>query len=266
MRNDKLVLILTLLFIGALLSLRTEIASAQSNSYVATQSQGWRMGGGNPTNSHWNAAETDLYPPLERVWTWSASNERFLPDSITYIPYGSANGIVYVSGMGRDDKNVVYAVDVYARQSRWRYQLIEGGGAMNHHVAVTWPYAVFGGQHDDYLYIVDASEGTTLSITPGFESLYAKPAKIFDSTVFACGNGFCSAISLYTGNIVWTQNTRSGSASSDIALAYNTLVGPTPADYPGTEITLFSSSTGQVLLQTGATRGHSVVTDGNRIY
>lgn len=265
LKRQFVVLIIGFLILG-LLNVHTQVSSAQSNSYVATQSQGWRMGGGNPTNSYWNAAETNLYPPLKRVWSWSASNERFLADSITYIPYGAPNGIVYVSGMGIDNKNVVYAIDVYANQSRWRYQLLEGGGAMSHHVAVTWPYAVFGGQGDDYLYIVDAANGTTLSLIPGFSSLYTKSAKIADNMIFACGNEVCKAINLSTQNIIWSQNMGRGSAQSDLAIVYNTLVGRTPANYPGSDITLFNKSTGQILLQTGLTRGHSIVTDGNNIY
>lgn len=227
-------------------------------------SQGWSMGGGNPSNSSWNATERELYPPLSLVWHWNAI-ENFAIETIT-----SAYGILFLGGSHQDKDNVVYAIQVGQDKPLWSYTMEQARGGNQLHVAIGEKIAFFGGQQDDNLYAVDVGMGSILFTVPGMESLYTRSPKISRGVVYVPGSGSegsgMLAIDVLSGKEIWRADV--GHIQSDNAV-WDPLVITGGALNPGEgslDTLALETTNGQILWRTKQSRVIKVATDGNLVY
>jgi len=233
-------------------------------SPLGVLSQGWSMGGGNPSNSSWNAAERQLFPPLSPVWTWNQV-ENFNIETLT-----TAFGILFLGGAHQDNDNAVYAVEIGKDNPLWSYSMTDARGGNQVHVAIGEKMAFFGGQQDDNLYSADVGMGTILFSVPGMDSLYSRSPKVSRGVVYVPGSGSSGdgmlAIDAISGKEIWRADV--GRIQSDNAV-WDPLViaggSLNPGD--GTIDTLaLETNNGQVLWRTRQARIIKVVTDGNLVF
>jgi len=170
-------------------------------SPLGLMSQGWSMGGGNASNTSWNAAELELYPPLSLEWEWSPPNPYHI-DTVTV-----SEGIFYLGGTHDNDDNAVYAVRTGTTAALWRYSMPDAGGAMDVHVAVSGGLAYFGGQGDDNLYCLNALTG---------EGMYTRSPKVVKRRVYAPAIEGAMSVDGQNGGVIW--RTETGRVQSSNAL------------------------------------------------
>ena len=232
---------------------------------LAEVSKGWTMEGGNPSNSSWNAAENQLYPPLEKFWEWK-SDALFCPEYPTY-----SGGIVYLNGTHNNEDNAVYAIRIGENQPLWIYRMLEAGNANGVPVTIGDGLVYFGSDNQvkntGELFIANALNGDIVRVISGIGSyFYNTPLKLDNDMVFSTVDPFM-AIDARTGEKLWEVD-QGGEIRSSNALAGSLLIAGKTLDYDSINIDIiaFDQRTGTVLWQTNEPRGHEVVTDNQRVY
>ncbi len=227
-------------------------------------SQGWSMGGGNPSNSSWNAAENQLYPPLALVWTWNQV-ENFNIETLTTV-----FGILFLGGSHQDKDNAVYAVEIGKDSPLWSFSMTDARGGNQVHVAVGEKTAFFGGQQDDNLYAADVGMGTILYTVTGIESMYTRSPKVSRGVVYVAGSGSSGdgllAVDAVSGKEIWRADV--GHIQSDNAV-WDPLVIAAGSLNPGEgtiDTLALETQNGQILWRTRQSRIIKVTTDGNQAY
>ncbi|MEW5871627.1 MAG: protein kinase [Chloroflexota bacterium] len=227
-------------------------------------SQGWSMGGGNASNSSWNAAEEELYPPLKPDWFWNTVNN-FGIETITY-----ANGVIYLGGSHQSEDNAVYAVRVGEQQPLWSYSMKNARGGNQVSVAVGDGRVYFGGQQDDNLYCADALSGEIVFTFPGVDGLYSRSPKFSNGFVYVPGAGFTGngmlAVEASSGKLLWKANT--DHIQSDNAMIGSMVIaGKRFNPSGGGLVTLaLNAQTGQTIWQASESRAIKVAADLEHVY
>ena len=223
-------------------------------------SQGWSMGGGNASNSSWNAAELDLYPPFVLEWEWAAPGGYGI-DTLTV-----ADGVLYMGGSHGNDDNSAYAVRLGENDPLWRFTPPDARGANDVHVAVGNGRAFFGGQLDDNLYCLDALSGALLYSVPDTGGMYTRPPILVKGRVYAPSSNGVMAVNAQDGSVFWRSE--GGRVQSDNAMIGSLLLTGSYLERASStmDVTALDIFSGEVVWRSREARAIKVAADQGRVY
>ena len=181
-----------------------------------------------PTMQHdaartgYNAAERELYPPLEQVWsedlgTWNQVENITTADDDLAIT-GPTAGFRY---------NQVIMLDANNGSKRWDFTLPNGGGG-SMLVAATFDddSVYFGGQDDSHFYSLFRNSGATKWQKSGFENLLGSEIAVVDGIVYVPDSSVgVIALTADTGDIKWGAGYSGNGAGLPLSYRNGTVYG-----------------------------------------
>ena len=167
---------------------------------------GWPMFGRDEFHTNWNRDETVLRPPLK------LQRQIGVP-GLSIDGLSGADGLLFAGGMRTaDNRNQAAGIDAASGRTQWTYAL-DGSGAMGVTPAYVEGRVFVGGQGDDNIYGLAASNGQVNWRLAGVGNLYTRHPVVRGQTLYYLTDDALVATDVRTGRIQWRYPIRSKQTS-----------------------------------------------------
>jgi serine/threonine protein kinase len=135
-----------------------------------------------------------------------------------------SKGMVALAGMGTSDKNQVYMLNAETGEILWNFILTAGGGGvMDNAVLFGEDKVFFGGQGDTNLYALSVNTGNVVWTYPNISGLYASRLAVINNKLYVPDEENGMALLNTDGNSVWGE--LKGSWGQSVAISNDLVIG-----------------------------------------